>query len=124
MREIFVPLEDLNVILQSDSQRVFMEREEYETLVEQANRTAEAAPPHAYSMASADYEIVVEDGRAVILGKLVIDVTSKGVQARSKQAGNKRRKNTYHFHTTNHAAQQSYIRRFRTAPTTFARQFH
>ena len=81
VREIFVPFADLNVILEAGGQRVFMEREKYEALVQQARRTAEAAPPHAYSMASADYDITVQDGKATIQGRLVIDVAAKGIHA-------------------------------------------
>ena len=42
LREIFVPFEDLNVILESQTQRVFLTRQEYDALVEKAKTKPQA----------------------------------------------------------------------------------
>ncbi len=46
-REIFVPLDELHVILEAETQRVFMKRAEYEQLLLDAQLKAKVEPPLA-----------------------------------------------------------------------------
>ena len=56
LREIFVPFEDLNVILENDKQRVFLTRQEYDDLVKQA-RPSRSRPRRTRSCwSSAEYD--------------------------------------------------------------------
>ena len=64
IREIFVPFEDLDVLLEGDAQRVFLTREQYEDLLEKAKETPETPAPRAAMLSTADYEGTVSEGRA------------------------------------------------------------
>ena len=45
VREIFVPFEDLNVILESDVRRVFMKRQQYEEMLARVRSSPGEPPP-------------------------------------------------------------------------------
>src|SRR5262245_54948721 len=81
IREIFVPFEDLNVILESDKQRVFLTRQEYEDLVKQAKSKPQTPAPHKVVLSSAEYQGELQDGRALITGVLTIEVLEDGLFA-------------------------------------------
>ncbi len=82
VREIFVPFDDLNVLLEGDVQRVFLTREQYEELLAQAKKTDPEKPaPHAALILSAAYEATIEDQRARLLGILDLEVLADGLQA-------------------------------------------
>ncbi len=49
VREIFVPFDDLNVILESDVRRVFLTRDQYEQLLKQVRTSPDEKPPLARS---------------------------------------------------------------------------
>jgi hypothetical protein len=87
IREIFVPFEDLNVILDSDTHRVFLTRKEYEELVAKAAARPLTRPPLAAAVIAAQYSGRLEDGRAVIDGTLHIDVLEEGVFALPLELG-------------------------------------
>jgi hypothetical protein len=72
-REIFVPFDDLNVILESDVQRVFLTRDEYENLLDAAKDKPAEGPQHAPALLGAEYTAKLEEGRAAIAGKLTIE---------------------------------------------------
>lgn len=81
VRELFVPYEDLELLLGKDTRRVLMTRDEYEKLKSEAKTEAEIkAPLHAVLLA-ADYDARLFDGRATITGRLTIDVLTPGLQA-------------------------------------------
>ncbi len=72
-REIFVPIDDLRVILLSDVQRVLLTREQYDELaakVRAAHRTAGVKQPAA--VLSAEYAAQVEENRVRITGTLIV----------------------------------------------------
>ena len=81
IREIFVPFEDLNVILENDKHRVFLTREEYEALIEQAKSKPEVPAPYKVVLLGAQYEGELEDGRAVIHGTITLEVLEDGLFA-------------------------------------------
>jgi hypothetical protein len=87
IREIYVPFEDLNVILDNDHHRVFLTREEYEALVEQAKSKPQMPAPHKVVLLAAQYEGQLEDGRALITGQLTIDVLEDGLFALPLEIG-------------------------------------
>lgn len=82
LREIFVPFADLHVILAADAQRVFMSRQEYETLAAEAKK---AAAPHEKkqpaAVLSADYAATIEEHRARLLGTLAVIAPDENVSA-------------------------------------------
>ncbi len=80
-REIYVPVSDLKVLLESEPHRVLLTRQEYDELLKKAKKTPETHVPHASLLVSSDYEIVVEDGRAKLHGTIAIDVLDDGLQA-------------------------------------------
>jgi hypothetical protein len=81
VREIYVPFDDLNVLLEGDAQRVFMTRQQYEALVEKARTTPQEKVPHQVAILSGQYEGVIEEGRALLTGNLVVDVLAEGLHA-------------------------------------------
>jgi hypothetical protein len=82
IREIFVPFEDLNVLLEGDVRRVFLTREQYDELLAKAKKTAPDSPaPHAALVLSAEYDAVIEDNRARLTGVLELEVLADGLQA-------------------------------------------
>jgi hypothetical protein len=81
IREIYVPFEDLNVVLDSDKNRVFLTRAEYEELLAHAQAKPAIASPLKTALVSAHYSGRLEVGRAIITGRLTIDVMAPGLQA-------------------------------------------
>ena len=81
-REIFVPFGDLHVILDSDAQRVFMTREEYDSLAAKAERARrpEAAKQPA-AILSAAYEAKIEEHRARMTGTLIVTAPDENIHA-------------------------------------------
>ncbi len=87
LREIFVPFEDLNVILETQAQRVFLSRQDYDALVEKAKTKPQTNVPHKLALVAAEYEGTLEDGRAVITGNLTIEVLDDGLFALPLELG-------------------------------------
>jgi hypothetical protein len=81
IREIFVPFEDLNVILDNDHQRVFLTREEYEELIKQGKSKLQKPAPHKVALIAAQYQGELLEGRALIRGDLTIEVLQEGLFA-------------------------------------------
>lgn len=81
VREIFVPFDDLNVLLEGDAQRVFMTREEYEDLIERAKQSPVEHAPHKAIVTSASYETTIANERASIRGDLSLEVLEDGLYA-------------------------------------------
>ena len=81
VREIFVPFEDLNALLEGDPNRVLLSREQYETLLAKAKKEAESRPPQAALVVSADYDAKAGDERAEITGTLVVSILEDGLHA-------------------------------------------
>jgi hypothetical protein len=82
IREIFVPFEDLNVLLEGDVRRVFLTREQYDELLAKAKKVTPDSPaPHAAIVLSAEYDAVIEDNRARLTGVLELEVLADGLQA-------------------------------------------
>ena len=54
IREIFVPFEDLNIILENDNQRVFLSRKEYDELVAKAVSKPDVKAPHSAAVLAAN----------------------------------------------------------------------
>jgi hypothetical protein len=79
-RELFVPFDDLHVLLQG--QRVMLPRAEYERLLNEAAKNApEPAAPARAILVAADYEVTVGPQWAEITGQLSIDVLADGLLA-------------------------------------------
>ena len=82
LREIFVPFADLHVILSADAQRVFMSRQEYETLAAEAKKsTAPHVKKQPAAVLSADYAATMEEHRARLLGTLAVMAPDENVSA-------------------------------------------
>ena len=81
VRELFVPFEDLSVLLQGDPNRVLLPRAEYDALLEKARKEAQARPPRQALLVSADYDARVGDERTEITGTLAVSVLEDGLHA-------------------------------------------
>jgi len=81
VREIFVPSADLDALLEGRPQRMLLGRAEYEQLLAKAKTTPEEHAPHKTIVASADYTVTVEQGRARLVGILQLDVLEDGLWA-------------------------------------------
>ncbi len=87
LREIFVPFDDLQVILESDKNRVFLTRVEYEQLLKVVEAKAAKQGPVNVVMLQAAYSGKIDDGRAQITGKLEFEVLQDGWQIVPLQLG-------------------------------------
>ena len=81
IREIFVPFDDLHVLLEGGTQRVLLAREQYDELLAKAKKTAESRAPREALLASADYGATAGDERAEIVGTLTLSVLEDGLHA-------------------------------------------
>lgn len=82
VREIYVPYEDLNVLLESEVRRAFLTREEYDELLAKAKQAEpDQPPPHGAVILAAEYDAMIEEGRARLKGALDIEVLDKGLHA-------------------------------------------
>lgn len=81
VRELFVPFEDLHVLLEDQPRRVLLTRAEYEALLAKASAASDSTAPQPFALLSAEYDIRVEARRAVIRGELVVEVMAEGLQA-------------------------------------------
>ncbi|MCA9140665.1 MAG: hypothetical protein KDB00_28025, partial [Planctomycetales bacterium] len=81
VRELYVPFSDLDALLGSNTNRVFMSRQEFENLKAAAEKQPESQGPHAVAVVDADYEATIRDERAIMRGELAIDVRREGVHA-------------------------------------------
>lgn len=80
VREIFVPVADLDVLIGGDAQRVFVTREEYQDLLSRARLPEpETPPPREVVVLAADYQVVLAGERAVIQGRLQLEVLEPGL---------------------------------------------
>ena len=80
VRELYVPFDDLNVLLENQPHRVLLSREEYEDLLAKAKIKTDTPPPVRAAILSADYQVTVEQERARIVGRLKVDVIDDALQ--------------------------------------------
>src|SRR5262245_51008141 len=78
-REIFVPFEELNVLLEGSTRRVLMSRTEYDELIKQARKTPDDKKPLEAALLAADYAATIENLRARITAKLTCEVLADGL---------------------------------------------
>jgi hypothetical protein len=81
VREIFVPFENLDVLLENQPRRVMLSRKEYEELLERAKKAPTTHAPQSALLLSADYGVTVQKERAEIAGTLAIEVLEEGLHA-------------------------------------------
>ncbi len=80
LRELFVPFEELDVLLGSDARRVYMTRGEYEELLVKARIEPNKIPPAKLALLVANYQADIGEGRATIRGDLQLEVLDAGIQ--------------------------------------------
>lgn len=80
-REIFVPFDDLNVLLENQPRRVFLTRSSYEELKREAKQTPPQSVPRNYALVAADYEGEITPGRAELRGTIKVEVLGPGLYA-------------------------------------------
>ncbi len=81
VREIYVPFDDLKLILEEQPGRVLLSREEYETLLQASRKVPDGHAPYAVTVVSADYVVTVGGDRAEFAGILILDVMESGLRA-------------------------------------------
>lgn len=77
-REVLVPFEDLDLLLESGTRRVLMDRDAFDALRARAEAEAEIAPPLQAMLLSAEYQVSVEQERAEIRGLLRVESLHPG----------------------------------------------
>src|SRR5690606_13548202 len=80
-RELYVPFEDLHVVLEGGPKRVMLTREEYDALLAKARRATPEASAVQAVVRSAAYEAHVAEGRATITGAFTIETLAPGLHA-------------------------------------------
>ncbi|MEL7337747.1 MAG: hypothetical protein AAFN70_16255, partial [Planctomycetota bacterium] len=84
-REVFLPMDQLSVLIGGDHQNVLLDRDEYETLrkaaaaVELAAKDQPQLSDTTTGIIRADYDIRLEKGRARIDSRMAIDVMRDGL---------------------------------------------
>jgi len=81
VRELFVPFEDLNILLEGKTERVLLSRQQYDELLAKAKKTADSRAPVPALVASAEYAATLGDERAEITGTLTVSVLEDGLHA-------------------------------------------
>lgn len=81
VREIYVPSDQIPVLLNGSPDHVFLTREQYEQLIEQATQRPSPKAPVAATVNQAHYRIVVQDGRAEIEATLSVEGLDPGWNA-------------------------------------------
>lgn len=81
VREIRVPFEDLDLLLESGPHHVLLSREEYRKLEQEARKSDAARPPVPALLTAAAYTMEIEQDRALITGTLGVDGLSDGLHA-------------------------------------------
>jgi hypothetical protein len=80
-REIYVPFEQLDVLLEGPTRRVLLSRSEYDELLKQARHTPDDAAPRKALLLAADYELKIDNQRAEITARLTCEVLADGLHA-------------------------------------------
>jgi hypothetical protein len=78
-REIFVPFNDLHVLLEDNSDRVMMSRDEYQKLLASAKSREIKVAPLDTVVVDAAYSGRIETGVALISGKLIVEPLNEGL---------------------------------------------
>ena len=80
LRKLFVPFEEIDILLGNDTRRVYLTRAEYEELLAKSNVKAAQVAPTKITLLSANYKAEIGEGRATIRGELIVEVLDTGVQ--------------------------------------------
>ncbi|MCU0979153.1 MAG: hypothetical protein MUF25_08305, partial [Pirellulaceae bacterium] len=82
VREIFVPYEDLSALMEGNSQRVFLTRQEYADLLGKAKKKPPEVPaPQGALLLAAEYDGTIEEGRIRLSGVVDLEVLEEGLHA-------------------------------------------
>ncbi|QDV24369.1 hypothetical protein [Aureliella helgolandensis] len=80
-RELYVPIEQLEALLQGSPERVYLSREEFDQLIVDARKIEQPELPFRASIVAANYRARLIAQSAVLQGSLTIDVLADGLQA-------------------------------------------
>ncbi|MEQ9379254.1 MAG: hypothetical protein RJP95_00190, partial [Pirellulales bacterium] len=80
-REILVPVDALDVLLEAGPRRVLLKRDEYDTLLRRAEKSSEEHPPHDALILSAEYQARIEREHVLFEGDLSLEVLHEGLHA-------------------------------------------
>jgi len=81
LRELFVPFEELDLLIGKDTNRVYMKRAEYEQLEKLARAQRERELPAKNLLLEANYSAEIYEGRATIEGEIQIELLDEGWHA-------------------------------------------
>ncbi len=81
VREVYVPFDELNVLLEGSPERMFLSREQYEELLKQAAQQPAALAPVSVAVLGAEYAVEMQDGRARLRGNVQLEVLQPGLHA-------------------------------------------
>ncbi len=80
-RTIYVPFDDLPVLLNGPNERVFMTREEYQQLLAEAAQKPPTQAPHGAVLLNAAYDTTIQENVAKTRGQIDIEVLEPGLHA-------------------------------------------
>ncbi len=80
LRELYVPIEEMDILLGSGTKRVFIERQEYLDLLKRAKVEDIQMPPASIAFLHAQHQVSVDGQRANIVSDLKIEVLQDGLQ--------------------------------------------
>ncbi len=78
-RQIFVPIESLDILLEGNSNRVLLSRDEYEQLLKSARSQEIKRAPLDSAIVSAKYTGEISEGVATISGELIVEALNEGL---------------------------------------------
>ena len=78
-RQIYVPFESLDVLLDGNSNRVLLSREEYDALLKSAKTREIKRAPMDSAILSANYTGEISEGVALLKGELVVESLNEGL---------------------------------------------
>ncbi|MDA7932423.1 hypothetical protein N9B53_01245, partial [Mariniblastus sp.] len=78
-RQIYVPFESLDIILDGNSNRVLLSRDEYDALLKSARTREIKRAPLDSAIVSAKYTGKISDGVAFIKGELIVEPLNEGL---------------------------------------------
>ncbi len=80
LRELYIPIEEMDVLLGSGTKRVFIERQEYLDLLKRAKVEDIQMPPANIAFLQAQHQVIVDGQRATTLSNLQIETLQDGLQ--------------------------------------------
>lgn len=77
-RTLYVPFDDLHVLLKGQTERVFLTREEYDELKKTAKQSPQRLAPRGFALTSSQYQGEIRQGEAQLTGTIELEILNPG----------------------------------------------